>query len=84
MPIEIRPFVAFGFKTTHEALAAERVLTDAGLDVVPIPSPASFGALCGIAMRVPPVQEASALEALAHADIRPERTASIEDRTHSR
>lgn len=82
MPIEVRPFVALGFATTHEALAAEQALDIAGIDAVPIPSPKSFDALCGIAMRVAPDAESKALDALAQAGITPSRRADIEDKAH--
>lgn len=48
-----RTFAVFGFASTHDALAAEDLLRDAGMEVVPVPAPASLGALCGIALRVP-------------------------------
>lgn len=80
MAIHSREFIAFGFRTTHEALAAERALVEAGIGVVPIPSPKSFGGLCGIAMRVEPAQESAALAALAHARIEPKVRETIEDR----
>lgn len=74
------PFVVLGFRTTHEALAAERALLAAGVAAVPVPAPKSFGALCGIAMRIPPDHEPSAKAALAEAGIEPERRVMIEDR----
>lgn len=74
------PFLVFGFRTTHEALAAESALIGAGVTVVPIPSPKQFGGLCGIAMRVPPAEEYTALSALAGAGIEPKIRAEIEDR----
>jgi len=75
-----REFIAFGFRTTHEALAAERALVEAGIGVVPIPSPKSFGGLCGIAMRIEPAEESAALAALDHAGIAPKVRETIEDR----
>ncbi len=80
MPIESRPFVVLGFRTTHEALAAESALMSSGVDVVPIPPPHSLGSLCGIAMRIPPEQEPKALLALTQAGIEPQMRAQIEDR----
>lgn len=80
MATECREFVAFGFRTTHEALAAERALLDAGLGVVPIPSPKSFGGLCGIALRLAPAEENAALAALDQAGIEPKVRQMIEDR----
>lgn len=74
-----RPFVVFGFRTTHEALDAEAVLRRAALDVVPVPTPAVLGELCGIAMRVPPEQADPAEEALRAAGLVPESAARIED-----
>jgi len=82
VPTEIRTFVVLGFRTTHEALQAESVLVASGFEVVPIPSPKTFGSLCGIAMRLPPEQESGALEVLAQAGIEPRARAVIEDRTH--
>ncbi|MCX8006667.1 MAG: DUF3343 domain-containing protein [Coriobacteriia bacterium] len=44
-------FVVYGFGTTHDALAAEKALADAGIPVAAVPTPKSLGALCGIAVR---------------------------------
>lgn len=82
MPTEIRTFVALGFRTTHEALEAESALVASGVEIVPIPSPKSFSSLCGIAMRLPPEQEARAVGVLAAAGIEPKARAVIEDRVH--
>jgi len=82
VPTETRTFVVLGFRTTHEALEAESVLAASGFQVVPMPSPKTFGGLCGIAMRLPPEQESSALEALVQVGIEPKARALIEDRTH--
>ena len=82
MPTEIRTFVVLGFRTTHEALEAERALVTADFQAVPIPSPKTFGALCGIAMRLPPEQEPGALGLLAQIGIEPKARAVIEDRAH--
>ena len=69
MSREPRPFVVFGFGTTHDALAAEDVLLEAGLDAVPVPAPKVLGAKCGIAIRIPQGQSASAREGLQSASI---------------
>jgi len=82
VPTEIRTFVVLGFRTTHEALEAESALLASGIDAVPIPSPKGFGALCGIAMRVPPDQEPAALESLLGAGIEPKARVMIEDRVN--
>jgi hypothetical protein len=74
-----RPFVVLAFNTTHDALAAETALRDAGLTVVPIPTPRSVGALCGIALRLPPEQAASAEEVLRVVGIAPSNRVEIED-----
>ncbi len=74
-----RPFVVFGFETTHDALAAEAVLKAADLRVVPIPAPPVLGALCGIAMRIPPESAGRARDLLAAADLDPVTRAEIED-----
>lgn len=77
--LERQTFSVLGFKTTHEALSAEELLKEAGLDVVPVPTPRQLGSLCGIAMRLPPGQVEQALAVLSRVDIRPEAVASIED-----
>lgn len=46
-----RRFAVFTFASTHDALDAERILLDLGIDVVPIPTPVAAAALCGIALR---------------------------------
>lgn len=40
------------FRSTHEALRAEKVLRSAGLKVTVMPTPKSIKADCGIALRV--------------------------------
>ncbi len=67
---ELRPFVVFGFDSTHTSLAAENVLREAGVSVKPMPLPRARGELCGIALRVPPQEEESAVAALAASGIR--------------
>ncbi|MDO9557291.1 MAG: DUF3343 domain-containing protein [Coriobacteriia bacterium] len=47
-----RPYVVFGFETTHDALTAEAALAATGLALTVMPSPKVLGALCGIALRV--------------------------------
>ena len=76
---EYRPFVVFGFRTTHEALAAEVALRDAGIEVVPIPTPPVLGELCGIALRVRPEHADAALAALEQGAIVPDARGEIED-----
>jgi hypothetical protein len=65
-----RPFVVFGFASTHDALAAETVLKGAGVTVVPIPSPREIGELCGIALRVPTGESDQAENMLRSAKVR--------------
>lgn len=65
-------FVVFIFGTTTDALTAETLLKQAGLDVVAIPAPSSSTAKCGLAMRLPasqrlPAEEAMAAEGVTHA-----------------
>lgn len=74
-----RTYLAYGFATTHEALEAESALKAAGVDAIPIPSPAALGELCGIAMRVPPDLAVRALEALASCGIEPQAVVEIQD-----
>jgi ribosomal protein L7Ae-like RNA K-turn-binding protein len=68
-----------GFTSTHDALDAEALLEDMGVDVVPIPTPKSIGALCGIALRLEPDQLERAMRYLDRAGIEVAGTASIED-----
>jgi len=74
-----RTFVVLGFLSTHDALDAEALLEDLGLDVVPIPAPAAVGALCGIALRIPPEQSERALQYLERAAIEVAGETLIED-----
>lgn len=64
-----QPFVVLGFTSTHDALDAEALLEDMGMDVVPIPAPKALGTLCGIALRLPPEQEERARTYLDRASI---------------
>lgn len=75
----LRRFVVFGFATTHDALAAEHALRQQGVEVVPIPTPASLGAFCGIALRVPHRLEEEARATLVAALLPPASEALIED-----
>ena len=52
MTREPRTFAVLGFESTHDALDAESLLGDLGIDVVPIPVPKTIGAHCGIALRI--------------------------------
>ena len=74
-----RPFIVFGFASTHEALDAEALLDDMGIDVVPIPAPKSIGALCGIALRLPPDQAERARRYMDAVGIVPYAVIEIED-----
>lgn len=74
-----RPFAVLGFASTHEALDAESLLTDMGLDVVPIPAPKDLGALCGIALRLELSEEDRALGYLAAAGMAASARAEVCD-----
>ncbi|MBE0417279.1 MAG: DUF3343 domain-containing protein [Coriobacteriia bacterium] len=75
-----RTFVVFGFTTTHAALAAEQLLKDLGVPVTPIPSPKSLGgALCGIALRLDPVDAARAEILLERVELAVAARGEIED-----
>jgi ribosomal protein L7Ae-like RNA K-turn-binding protein len=74
-----RPFVVYGFESTHAALAAEALLKDLGVPVVPVPAPKSIGRLCGIALRVEPADAARAEHLLANAGMEPNARVEIED-----
>jgi len=69
----------FGFDTTHEALEAERALLEAQVHAVPIPTPRSLGAHCGIALRIAPGDERAAAAILERAGIEPQARTEIED-----
>ena len=75
----LRPFVVRGFATTHDALAAEKRLKGAGIEVVPIPTPRALGAKCGIALRIAPDAEARADDVLLEAGVEPHSRATMEE-----
>jgi hypothetical protein len=79
MSRELRPFVVFGFASTHDALEAEARLGETGVDCVPIPTPKAVRAGCGIALRLLPHDESRAAEALEEAGIKVTIRADIED-----
>lgn len=79
MTRERQPFVVLGFPTTHDALDAESLLGDLGIEVVPIPAPKSIGAMCGIALRLAPADEGRATTYLESAGITISARAEIED-----
>lgn len=64
-----RLFKVLGFASTHDALDAEALLLDLGIDVVPIPAPKTLGTLCGIALRIELGDESRALGYLTAAGI---------------
>jgi ribosomal protein L7Ae-like RNA K-turn-binding protein len=74
-----RPFLVLGFGSTHAALDAEALLTDLGIDVVPVPAPKELGALCGIVLRLEMADESRALRYLADADMAPKSQLVIDD-----
>lgn len=74
-----RPFVVYGFSSTHEALDAEALLDDMGVDVVPVPAPTTISATCGIALRVPEADAPRADKYLVNAGLVPGARVSILD-----
>jgi hypothetical protein len=74
-----RPFAVLGFNSTHDALDAEALLAQMGVEVVPIPAPKSIGSLCGIALRIPPEQVDRAEEYLVRGGIEVAARAKMED-----
>jgi hypothetical protein len=76
---EQRDFVVLGFGSTHDALAAEALLKDLGVDVVPVPPPRTLDALCGIALRLEPRDAPRAKELLERASITWTSEAAIQD-----
>lgn len=69
MSPEQRAFAVLGFQSTHDALDAETLLGDLGIEVVPIPAPQVIGAHCGIALRLEVSDEAQAVTYLGAAGI---------------
>lgn len=78
-PRETRRFLVFGFETTHDALLAEDTLRGGDIDAVPVPTPYSLGAHCGIAMRVPVQQSEAARSVLEDSPVTPTSEALIDD-----
>jgi hypothetical protein len=76
---EARPFVVYGFVSTHAALAAEALLKDMGVAVVPVPAPKSVGHVCGIALRVEVADAVRADSLLSNAGMEPSARVEIED-----
>jgi hypothetical protein len=79
MTREPKPFVVLGFPSTHDALDAESLLGDLGIEVVPMPTPKSIGALCGIALRLAPDDESRAVAYLENAGITVSGRSEIRD-----
>ena len=61
MTFNSRTFAVLGFESTHDALDAETLLGDLGIDAVPIPAPKTISAHCGIALRLEVCDEERAL-----------------------
>ena len=74
-----RTYFVLGFASTHDALDAEALLEDLGVAVAPIPAPKELGSLCGIALRLDPVDADRAYRYLEDAGIAVSSTASIND-----
>lgn len=74
-----RTFEVLGFASTHEALDAEALLGDMGLDVVPMPAPTELTATCGIALRVESDEAERAVVYLDRAGIAVSARGQIED-----
>lgn len=75
-----KPYVVFGFETTHDALTAEAVLASAGLALTVMPTPKILGALCGISLRVAEGDAPEAERILAEAGVGCSGSARILDR----
>lgn len=74
-----RRFIALGFSTTHDALDAEALLEDMGIEVVPIPAPPEISATCGIALRLAPLDVDQALVYLERVGLDVASRVEIED-----
>lgn len=74
-----RTFAVLGFASTHDALDAERILLDLGIDVVPVPAPKQVSANCGIALRLEIADTQRALNYLEAAGVSVASRGEIED-----
>jgi len=79
MTREPRPFAVLGYESTHDALDAEKLLLDLGIEVVPIPAPKRIAAHCGIALRTELEDENRAVGYLETAGIEVVARGQIED-----
>lgn len=75
----MRQYVALAFRSTHDALEAEDLISAAGIDVVPIPIPSRSSGRCGIAMRVAPPDEEATRDVLREGGIEVVESLEIED-----
>ena len=73
-------YSVLGFSSTHDALDAEAILLDLGVDVRPVPAPQTVGALCGIALRLSRAERERALGYLDSAGIPVSNWIDIDDR----
>jgi hypothetical protein len=76
---DVQRFIAFGFASVHDAMAAEGALKAAGIEPVAIPSPGALGELCGIALRVEPGSAQTVQDTLAAAGLPPRASVEIYD-----
>lgn len=74
-----RLFRVLGFDTTHDALDAEALLNDLGVDAIPVPAPKGIGALCGIVLRIELADEERAVGYLTGAGIRISARGEVQD-----
>lgn len=74
-----RRFIVFGFASVHDALGAEAVLKAARVPATTIPAPRELGDLCGIALRIDPMEEEHAVRALTRGGASPRSRAEIFD-----
>lgn len=74
-----RTYMVYGFRSTHEALDAEALLDDLGVEVTPIPAPVTVSAVCGIALRVDLTDAPKADRYLLNAGLEPLAALEIED-----
>jgi hypothetical protein len=74
-----RRYAVLGFATTHDALDAESLLEDLGIEIVPIPAPPSVSGGCGIALRMLPEELDRAIRYLESAGIQIAGKQEIDD-----
>ncbi|MDO3378806.1 DUF3343 domain-containing protein [Geoalkalibacter halelectricus] len=59
------------FQGIHRVMKAEKILKEAGAEILLIPTPREFSSDCGLALRFEPREQERVLALLAQADLSP-------------